>query len=261
MHARYILTGLVIAIMPLSAQQPLNPQLSGMAAGVLNSTQMARTAIAAGNKQDAMAHVRGALGLVDQIQEKAGARHQSLMVPVSADIEQVSTWVPVKKGKGEMTARRMKKRTSISEVSGEYTTMSLDVTNAHDKLEAARIALDSGDMKAADQDLAAVQGGVVKVAGKGDMPLARARENLTLARARVQEGKFKEAAMPLRAAARALQQYEGQSPANAQSAEVMRIQMEAYADEIRKEHAGALERINAWWDQVSGWWNQEMSGK
>jgi hypothetical protein len=259
MFAKSFVAAVTVAVCQLAAQA-LNPELSGMAATVVKESDLARQAIAAQNKQEASMHVRAALNLAEQIQTKAGAQGQPLMVPIAAETERVSTYVPVKKGKGDAAAR-MKKRTSIAEVSGDYTTTSLDVSNARDKLEAARTALDNGNLSAADQDLAAVQSGVVTKSGSGDMPLARARENLSLARARVQEGNYKAAAMPLKAAARALAEYQSRTPApNAQQAAALKAQIDAYAEHLSKNHADAYERINGWLDQVSGWYNQEMTG-
>ena len=156
MFAKSFVAAVTVAVCQLLAQPVLNPELSGMAATILKETELARQATAAQNKQEAMMHVRAALNLAEQIQNKAGAQGQPLMVPIAAETERVSTYVPVKRGKGDAAAR-MKKRTSIAEVLGDYTTTSLDVSNARDKLEAARTALDNGNLSAADQDLAAVE--------------------------------------------------------------------------------------------------------
>ena len=64
-------------------------------------------------------------------------------------------------------------------------------------------ALDQGDLATAGADLAAVQSAVVTKTFRGDLPLVQARENLEIARTRVEEGDYKDAVMPLKAAARA----------------------------------------------------------
>ena len=72
-----------------------------------------------------------------------------------------------------MTARRMKKETSIREVDGQTTTTNLDVTAIAAQLADARAALERDDYDSARVALATVSTSVVTTKTEGSMPLAR----------------------------------------------------------------------------------------
>lgn len=232
--------------------------LSGMAAGMLQETNQARAAITSNDKESALRHVNQALSLISDIEAQAGSQAKPLKVTVSKELATESTYVPVKRKKSDvMSANRLKKTTSISQVSGEMTRSLVDVTAAREHLEGAKAALENGNLRTADTDLAAVQKSVVNESVQGDMPLLRVKENLMLAKARIQESKPKAAAMPLRAAARALADYRVQAPAaNSAEAEVMRQEMESLAENIKRGHAVALDRIAAWSEKIDAWVTQ-----
>ena len=84
----------------------------------------------------------------------------------------------------------------------------------------------------------------------------RALENLDLARVRVAEGKYKDARMPLeigRPGACGVPADEGQPPRRT-SAEIMRTEMDAYADKIGRDHSDAARLIEDWYDTVKDWY-------
>jgi hypothetical protein len=228
--------------------------LPGMAAGVLQQTNLARQAISAHEKSAALDHVRQGLTLTTQIQQASGPE-RPLLVAVSKEIDTTTTYRPVKHRKSdEMNADRLKKNTSVREVEGTVTTSKLDVTSAADHLQTAQSALERDDWTAADSALAAIPGTMVQSSGNTYMPLMKAKENLQLARARVLDGKPKDAAAPLRAAAEALADWERQAPGpHTQEAESMRQSMLAYANNIHKDHADAVERITSWLTPVEQW--------
>jgi hypothetical protein len=87
------------------------------------------------------------------------------------------------------------------------------------------------------------------------MPLLKARENLELARARVLEDQYKDAAAPLRAAAEALADYARQFPGpRADQAESLRKDIDAFAKRVRERPTDTVDRINSWLDPVNTWY-------
>ena len=88
------------------------------------------------------------------------------------------------------------------------------------------------------------------------MPLLKVRQNLQLAKARVLEDKYKEAAAPLRAAAEGLAQYQLLFPGpRAETAEAMRQEMETYARNIARDHVRAADKIDDWLQPVQQWYS------
>jgi hypothetical protein len=136
------------------------------------------------------------------------------------------------------------------------------VSSARAHLEAARAALEKGDHEAARSDLAAVQSDVVTNTYSGEFPLVQARENLAIALARVRDGKYKDAVLPLNSAARALDRWAHQEPRPkpkiADRAMRMSVQINAYAERIVHDHADAIDRVNGWWQQVTDWFTSGM---
>jgi len=225
--------------------------LPGLAAGILEQTDMARKAVAARDKGEARDHIRKASLLAGEIQKQSPADARPVMVPVYREIETTTTYRPVKRGKGEMTANRLKKNTSIREVQGEVASAQLNVTAAAERLPAAEAALERDDWATADTVLSDISKSVVTIQAEGDMPLLKARQNLMLARAHVVDGKYKDAAAPLRAAAEALATFD-RGP-NAEQAEKMRQQILDFAANIGHDHTHALGRIDSWLDPVNRW--------
>jgi hypothetical protein len=104
----------------------------------------------------------------------------------------------------------------------------------------------------------AAQQNVVTETVNQDMPLLRAKENLTLARERVLAGKYKAARMPLKSAAEALANYQKLSPGpHANEAGDLRLQMDAYADRVGRDHSDALDRIRDWSGKVDAWQKEQ----
>src|ERR1700676_3545544 len=81
--------------------------LPGMAAGILEQTDMARKAVAARNRAESLDHIRKASLLAGEIQKQSPADARPVLVPVYREIETTTTYRPVKRGKGEMTANRL----------------------------------------------------------------------------------------------------------------------------------------------------------
>lgn len=247
MHRRILL--IIAAAAAASAQSNVaNPDLSNLAAGVLQQTRMARQAIASHDRDSAVGHVKQAIATVNEIQQKASELPHPLMIPISSQTETSTTVTPVHRN-GDL-----KHNSAVRGVDGETTVTRLNVTAAADRLPAAEAALESGNWSAADAALGDVEGSMSVTQITGNMPLNMARQNLDIAKARVIEGKYHDAVLPLRSAAQALGDYErhvsGQQAANV---ETMRQAMLSMADHIGHEHDGAVGQIDAWTEMTRQW--------
>ncbi len=248
-----IISVLACAALPVCAQD-----LSGTGAGILDQAKLARRAIAVHNNDAALEHIQYAVVLADRIMSQAPPEESPVVVPVSKEIQTTTTYRPVKRGKGPLTPKRMKKYTSAREVQQDITTADLNVTNAANDLEAAQLALERDDRGAADVWLERVAGDVTEVNANRDAPLLMVRQNLRLARSRVLEGKYEDAQAPLRAAAQGLQDFERQFPGpQATQAAYMRGQILNFAHIIKHDRADALRLIDQWLTPVDRWVRQE----
>jgi hypothetical protein len=240
----------------LFAAAVLNAQrdLPGMAQGMIEQSKLAQQAVVSRDQAGAVDHIKQGLALADEIRQKSPDSARPLLEPVYREVETTTTYTPVKHKDGEMSADRLKHDTSIRGVEGDVTTKNLDVLAAADHLREAQTALERGDWSAADGALAAVAASVVVTHSQGNMPLNMARQNLELAKLRVTNGKFKEAAVPLRSAAQALGDFEknctGQQATDVESA---RQAVLAYADSISHNHDGASGKIDEWIGSVNRW--------
>jgi hypothetical protein len=220
-----------------------DPKLASLASSMLQNVAEARKAIARRDAPAAAGNVDLALNLASQIRSDAPAGADPLVVTIRTESETESITVPARRGKP-------RKDSTVSQVAGRYSREAIDVGAAVERLNAAKMAVASGSLKSADEHLEAVQKSVFHETLTGDMPLMRVRENLALARARVQEGQFRHAAPPLNAAVRALANYTGP---HAVEAARMRVEIESYARDIDDDHASALDRIDAWSAAVARW--------
>jgi hypothetical protein len=236
---------LIAAALAASAQS----NLPNLAAGVLDQTGQARQAIAAHDRDTAVGHVRRAIATVDQIQQSATDSPRPLMIPVYREVETSTTVTPVKHKDAEL-----KHNSSVRGVDGDSTTARLDITAAGEHLQAAQAALEAGDFSAADAALGAVEKGVSVTQTTGDMPLPMAKQNLELARVRVQEGKYHDAELPLKSAAQAIGDYERLFPdRRTADMESARQAILGYSANVAKEHDGAAGRIDSWLDMLHQW--------
>jgi ribosomal protein S20 len=231
--------------------------LPNLAAGVMEQTAAARKALSAYDKNAALDAIKRARATADEILQKGGPA--PVLVPVRVEIETTSTYTPVKHHTGEMTASRMKKDTSIREVQADTTNTNLNVTAAADFLGQAQTAIERDDFAAAQTALNGVSNSIVTTQSQGDMPLLKARDNLQLARARVLEGKYRDAVVPLRSAAEALDEYARAFPGpNAEQAEYMRASIDDYAGKIAHNHDGAITYIDSWLDPINQWYQGKL---
>ena len=250
----------MIASFAAAGQTPANRriEISSAAANLLQQADIARQAAANHDVTGAREHAQQALAAAAKIQQLAGSPPDPLVVPIYIEFESISTMVPAKR---HGSADRLKHNASVSEVTGDYTATSLNVSSAHAHLQAGLAALDRIDTNAAGADFSAVQADVSTKTYSGQFPLVRARENLALARTRAMDNKYKDAVLPLKSAARALNSWAHQKPTPkvADVAARLSVEMDAYAERIAHDHGDAVNRITAWWDQVTDWFNSGMT--
>jgi YfdX protein len=257
MFGKSLVTGIALICIgwPLPGQQRV--EMATVASSVLQHTDVAHQAITHGDTQTALDRVRQALAATDQLLAASKSDGEPLRVPIASDFEGVSTMVPAKR---HGSADRLQHNASISEVNGWYTATILNVSSARTHLLAAQTALEHGDRDAADLDLAAAQGDVTTKSISGDLPLVQAKDNLDLALTRVRDGNYKDAILPLKSAARALDRFAHQSPAPpaADVASRFSIGIDAFAERIAKDHDDAADRITGWLDRVTDWFYSGM---
>lgn len=238
------------AVISVNAQA----NLPGMAVGILDQAKLAQQAVASRDKDGATDHIKQGLSLAEEIRRSSPDAARPILVPVYRQVETTTTYTPVKHKDGEMSADRLKADTSIRGVAGAVTTSRLDIAAAADHLRDAQTSLESGDWSNADAALAAVASSVVVSQTQGSMPLDMARQNLELARVRILNGKYKDAAMPLRSAAQALADFEKTCTGErASSVESTRQAMLGYADRISRDRDGASEKIDGWLTSLNQW--------
>jgi hypothetical protein len=239
---------IVLLIAAAGAAASAQPTLSNLAAGVMEQTRLARQSVASRDRDGATEHVKRAIATVSEIQQNAPAGEKPLLVPVYSQVETTTTVTPVHKNAD------LKHNSSVRGVDGDATTVKLNVTAAAEKLPAAQAALEAGDWNATDAILGAVEGSVDVTQTTGDMPLRMAKQNLELAKTRVLDGKFHDAALPLKSAAQALGDYERRcSGAKAADIEAARQAMLGFSSSISHEHDGAAARIDGWMDMLRQW--------
>ncbi len=239
---------ILLLIAAAGAAASAQPTLSNLAAGVMEQTGLARQSVASRDRDGAMEHVKRAIATVGEIQQNAPAGEKPLLVPVFSQMETTTTVTPVHKNAD------LKHNSSVRGVNGDATTVRLNVTAAAEKLPAAQAALGAGDWNAADAILGAVAGSVDVTQTTGDMPLRMAKQNLELAKTRVLDGKYHDAALPLKSAAQALGDYERHcSGPKATDIEAARQAMLGFSSNVSHEHDGAAARIDGWMDMVRQW--------
>ena len=246
---------------------------------LLRHVDKARSAIQAKNKDDALNQVNQGLTLVKVIEQaipeytvnatiKAGSveyvdtdQVKDLIVPIFDELGRVSVLGPIKAAKKDVTkkdAAKEPKDTDISVIEAveqDETQVWLNVALAKSSLLTAEKALMDDKLEAADLDLTVLQAqGVTLVFDEAELPLVAARENLMLARVRLDEQHLQEARAALQEAATMLTAYEktAQEPA-AKKAQGLREEMSVLSQTIEQDQTGATDKIDQWWDQLAHW--------
>lgn len=239
---------------PQDAQAPaavtVQTNVSALAASALEQAAQARQSVAAGDRAAAARQIDQGLAAAREAEtaaRQAGlARNGKVLVPISAEVEVEATHKPRRQGAG-VTSR-------VEDVTGEFQRTSVDIAAVRQQLQTARGAIDRGDLTAAAGSLAGVERSIQTETARGEMPLARARQNLEVARRWAAEGKPKSAKTPLREAAKALREYEWWAPEpRASEVAALRVEVEAYANRVSRDRDAAPARIAGFLNRTSGW--------
>jgi flagellin-specific chaperone FliS len=238
-----------------SASAGPREDISIWASKMLEETNRARLAIKNKNEQRAVEDVDRAEADLKRVQSEAQG---STMVPVYQEFVSISFLTPIR---AEQNARiaashagaSSAKPAAVQQVAGSYTDVVVNTTVAKNNLAMAKSALGRGDLGTADAALADVQEGVKTEATEANMPLARVRENLILARSAVRHNNFTEAKVSLEAASNALATYERSGGAHAADAKTLQQQIDSYAPNIQQNHSDAVTKINKWWNTTADW--------
>ena len=245
------------------AAQSAGPKedLSILAGKMLDDTNTARTDIKKGDKADALKYIESAQSRLQQIQAQA---HGATMIPVYQEFVSISFLQPViaeQNAKAEANGHTGMQKAStnqtpmvVHQVAGNYTDVAVSTKVAQVNLQAAKQAVEAGNLKRADLALADVQGGVSIDSIEANMPLARARENLILARSAAERGNYAEVHDALATARRALEHYcNNQGAPHAADAKALAQQIKDYDNTVQQNHANVVSKINAWWNETSSW--------
>jgi hypothetical protein len=112
----------------------------------------------------------------------------------------------------------------------------------------------------ADLELARAEQSVDTGTVETNMPLVRARENLSLARVEATNGKYSQAGADLKAAASALKSYgqDNQAP-HAKDASNLSNQINSEAAKVKSDRTAATQNIDKWWNKIADWTGQKSS--
>ncbi len=241
--------------------------LSVMAGKMLDETNQARADIKKGDKAGALASVEHAQTELQQIQANA---HGATMVPLYQEFTSVSVLQLVIANKNANQSKSNRQSTynkassrpeSVKQVAGDYTDVTISTQNAQVNLQAAKQALDKGNMKTADQALADVQDGVSVESVEANMPLARARENLILARSAAEKQHYAEVRTALASSAKALDSYADSGRPHSSDARSLERTINDYVNTLQQNHGDAVAKINQWWNATSNWTAYKPAGQ
>jgi guanyl-specific ribonuclease Sa len=267
-------------------------QVSRRAVQALRLTQEARQALIKKDQSSAQTDVNKALTLVNQVEQKLpnNPKNKTHVVPIYAELEQTSFIEPAliaknggKSGgqqqqaantekpnpnpdKAENTSSNalpqsdqpMRNRPEVVKwVEGGFSYIALDLDAAREHLQAAQQALKNNNPGNADLELARAEGSVITGEIESNMPLVRARENLSLAQDDIKQGDYTQAKADLNASGKALSNYATNSQApHAKEARDLSKQIGSAANSISQNHTGAKQKVEKWWSELADWTNQ-----
>jgi YfdX protein len=240
--------------------------LSQAAARLLLHVDKARQALATNDKNEAEAQINKSLTLARIIDRTAPVSQVSATIragdlvyqdqdtvkmtaiPIYAELGEVSVLGPVQAAKAQ--TRRIP---VVQDVELQHTAVTLDASIAKQQLKTAKAALRNEQSEAADQALAAIQTtGVNFSYTEMDLPLIRARENLTLAKQMVKQQRPEAARAALQEAAQSLSAYGKQTEgAHASQVQTLRQQITELSQNLENNTSGAVDKISRLWDQVT----------
>jgi hypothetical protein len=245
--------------------------LSQAAARLLLHVDKARQALTDNDKQEAEKQIKKGMTLARIIDRTAPVSQVSAtiragdlvyedqdtvkttMIPIYTELGEVSVLGPVQVAKQQASKSQATRVPVVQDVELRHTAVTLDVGVAKHHLKAARAALRDEQPQAADQALAAIQtAGVNFSYAEVDLPLMRARENLTLAKQMVTQQRPEAARAALREAAQALSTYGKQADGSqASQVQTLRQQITELSKNLDKDSSGAADQISHLWNQVT----------
>jgi hypothetical protein len=266
-------------------------QVSKNAVQALRLTQEARQALINKDQSRAQNDVNKALSLVNQVEQKLpnNPKDKTHVVPIYAELEQTSFIEPALMAKNgaksdeqqqqaannpkpnpgqsqenasssalPQSDQPMRNRPEVVKwVEGGFSYIGLDLDATREHLQAAQQALKSNNPGNADLELARADGSIVTGQIESNMPLVRARENLSLAQDDLKQGDYAQAKVELNATGKALKDYASNSKApHAKEAQDLSKQIDSTASSISQNHTGANQKIGKWWNQLADWTNQ-----
>lgn len=148
----------------------------------------------------------------------------------------------------------------VNWVEGGYSYIALDVDSAREHLKTAQQELKANEPGKADLELARAEQSVDTGTVETNMPLVRARENLSLASVEAKSGKYSQAGADLKAAASALKNYGQDSKApHAKDAANLGSQINSAAAKVKSDHSMATQNIDKWWNKIADWTGEKSS--
>jgi hypothetical protein len=226
-------------------------RLSDMASRMLERTVQARAALDKGDQGMARHYVEEALNNTTAIEIAQPKAPSPRMVTLYTETVQIAVEKP--KPVGAQGSADRQQEPPVQEVTGESTRVAVNVTDAKKQLQAARDAIDKGDLGAARQSLAAVDADVKAESRVGDLPLIKARQNLSYALDDMRQQHFEDAVAPLRAASAGLKEYAQGQSGHAKDARELGSRIDALAGSVQQDHNGADAKIAGWSREINGW--------
>jgi hypothetical protein len=268
-------------------------QVSRKAVHALRLTRDARQALINKDQASAQKQVNEALDLVNQVEQKTptNSKDKTRIVPIYAELEQTSFLEPALAAKNGTKSGEQKQQAAnenhsgssnsqsgntssnalpqsdqevnntpevVKWVEGGYSYIGLDLDAAREHLQAAQQALKDNNAGNADLELGRAEASVVTGEMESNMPLVRARENLSLARDDLKQGNYTKAKVELNGTGKALKDYStsnAKAP-HAKEARNLSDQISSSTNSIAQNHTGMQQKVANWWNQLADWTNQ-----
>jgi hypothetical protein len=241
-----------------NAIQSARARNSHAASDLLNAAIQARNAVAYQDKQDAFFHINHGLQSAKEVLDRSNIRY----VPIYAELSRYSVIEPImEQAKAETGLKQTgaEEAPTVQSVVGEYTSVSLDIQAAKDHFEVAKGALESDNFQKADAALKAVPKTLAVAAVAADLPLLRARQNLMLARRSAIEEDTTQAQAALKEASEALATFGKIARDRSQEVTKVRTEIDNFTTSAKDISSDAVEKIDAWWEEVTGWITDEST--
>lgn len=266
-------------------------QVSKSAVKVLRLTDQARQALISKDQNRAQTDVNQALNLANQVEQKipGNSKDNTHVVPIYAELEQTSFLAPALAAKNAKQGNEQNQQSAsssnsspqntqkqmasnalpqsdqpgsngpeiVKSVEGGYSYIGLDMDAVREHLQGAQKALKDNNPGNADLELARAQGSIVTGSIESNLPLVRARENLSLAQENLSKRNYAKAKVELKAAAKALNNYSNDAKApHAKDAKDLGAQITSAANSATGNHASIEKNVGSWWNQLADWTNQ-----